>query len=208
MTLSELRGKHWGRTFILGNGPSLTDHNLSKVPEPTFGVNRSFKVRASTYHVALDHLTFREHGDELRKLPHVFSTDDRFPPDHADYVIPLRNLGDAIGWSWDMERGVYPRFSTYAAMQIAVWMGFDDIVLLGTDLMGLGSKGHFFSEGPLDNPWIGDARFQSECFGYAAGLFEAELDQEFPRACVQVRIVSDVCPLRCFPKVKFEEVTS
>ncbi len=216
MTLPALRGKHSGRTFILGNGPSLADHDLSKIPEPTFGVNRSFMVNWSTYHVALDHLTFREHDEELRRIAvksTIFSATNRYPPE-ADYVTEVTNLGDDIGWSWDMEQGVYPRFSTYMAMQLAVWIGFDDIVLLGTDLGprggGAEQRGHFFSQGRDDNPWIGDARFQSECFGYAAGVFAERslwLKAEFdPEPSIRVRVVSESCPLRCFEKVKFEEV--
>ena len=220
LPIDSFRGIHSGRTFILGNGPSLGDHDLSKLQEPTFGVNRSFKAHASQYHVASDELTFREHRSDLRITPrHVFATEGRFPAEDADWVIPIKTLGDAIGWSWDLAKGVYPRFSTYVAMQLAVYMGFTDIVLLGTDLgsrrattLGVTwQKGHFFSDGPLDNPFIGDARFQSECFGYAA----AALAYSSPPCSVsvdildiRVRVVSEQCPLRCFETVSFEEVVS
>ena len=216
--IGSFRGIHSGRTFILGNGPSLGDLDLSKLQEPTFGVNRSFKVHTSQYHVASDELTFREHRADLRITPrHVFATDGRFPEEDRHWVVVLKNLGDAIGWSWALggggqdlhPQGVYPRFSTYVAMQLAVYMGFTDIVLLGTDLVARGKgseeRGHFFSAGPLDNPWIGDARFQSECFGYAAGVLSHARFHKVGND-IRVRIVSDACPLRCFEKVKFEEV--
>ena len=208
--IESFRGLHSGRTFILGNGPSLGDHDLSRLQEPTFGVNRSFKAHVSQYHVASDELTFREHRSDLRITPrHVFATEGRFPEVDRPWIVPIKTLGDAIGWSWDLAEGVYPRFSTYVAMQLAVWMGFTDLVLLGTDLTARGkgpeARGHFFSDGPLDNPWIGDARFQSECFGYAAGVLDAWADHGYTP--VRVRVVSDACPLRCFEKVSFEEVT-
>lgn len=216
--IESFRGIHSGRTFILGNGPSLGDHDLPKLPEPTIGVNRSFKAHPSTYHIACDMLTFREHEAELRNpragFGHTFTAEGRYPPE-MDWPIVLKNLGDAIGWSWNLEQGVYPRFSTYVAMQLAVYMGFTDIVLLGTDLGSRRAttagvtwhKGHFFSNGPLDNPFLGDVRFQSECFGYAAALLATcGLWSERDLAHVRVRIVSDACPLRCFEKVKFEDV--
>ncbi len=216
--IADVRGIHSGRTFILGNGPSLGDHDLSKLQEPTFGVNRSFKVHTSQYHVASDELTFREHRADLRITPrHVFATWGRFPAEDTHWLIPIKDLGDAIGWSWDLAGGVYPRFSTYVAMQLAVYMGFTDIVLLGTDLGArrattagvTWTKGHFFSDGPLDNPWIGDARFQGECFGYAAGVLAEPLKPGVPvgTGIIRVRVVSEQCPLRCFEKAKFEEVT-
>jgi hypothetical protein len=207
--IGDFRGIHSGRVFILGNGPSLGDHELFRLRTPgCIGVNRSFKACLTDYLVASDELTFREHREELKLFglrTTVFATEGRFPAEDRDWIVPIKNLGDAIGWSWDLEKGVYPRFSTYVALQLAVYMGFDDIVLLGTDLMprgkGKDERGHFFSGGPLDNPWIGDSRFQSECFGYAAAMLAAWPGEEW-----RVRIVSDACPLRCWPKAKFEEV--
>jgi hypothetical protein len=220
--IEEFRGIHSGRTFILGNGPSLTDHDLTKLQEPTFGVNRSFKAHRSDYLVASDELTFREHWGEMREGCDVFAAEGRYPVEYRGKVVSMPNLGDAIGWSWDLAEGVYPRFSTYVAMQLAVYMGFTDIVLLGTDLSARGkanvAQGHFWSKGPQDAPFIGDVAFQRECFGYAAGVLEvARLDavaavvsmveEGLDSLGVRVRIVSDACPLRCWETVKFKEVT-
>lgn len=205
--IASFRGIHSGRVFILGNGPTLGDHDLTKLEEPTIGVNRSFKANWSEYLVASDELTFREHRSDISSgaCGRVFAAEGRFPEEDRPWIVPIKNLGNALGWSWDLALGVYPRFSTYVALQLAVYMGFTDIVLLGTDLVPRGKgneeRGHFFSQGATDNPWIGDSRFQSECFGYAAGRLGVPWDPWD----IRVRIVSDLCPLRCWPVVSFEE---
>jgi len=83
------------------------------------------------------------------------------------------------------------------AMQLACYMGFDDIVLLGTDLTpDKEGRGHFWSQDAQEAPFLGDVEYQIRCFEYAAQVLRKE---------ARVRVVSEACPLTCWPKVSFEE---
>lgn len=153
-TLKKYKGIHEGeRCFIVGTGPSLTldDVNLIK-GEFSFGVNTLFKIYDDTdwradYYCIIDPNTYRNLEEEMkkRKLNQVFYpvnristeylTGPQFVLDHSDiYRMCFPRLFKFTKFSENIEKKIYDGASVvYATLQIAVYMGFKEIYLLGVD---------------------------------------------------------------------------
>jgi len=142
--LMGLKSKHRGeRCFIIGNGPSLNNTDLSLLRnETTFGLNRIYLLFDkmgfhTTYHVCINALVIEQCAREIEALPMP-----RFLSWHCRNLVRRsrgmmfigdtydRTLGfakDPIGRIW--EGGTV----TYAAMQLAYYLGFKQVVLVGVD---------------------------------------------------------------------------
>lgn len=195
--LAKLKAAYRGKkTFVLGNGPSLVEHDLVKLQEPTFGINRSFFAHRSDFHVVADPVSAVEHEEQLRKLPCVFGVDSRAAANQEEYMILLHDLGTDMAWSRDPVVGVYPRSSPYIALQLATWMGFGKVVLLGTDLCEHKGKRHFHSI-PAHRPIDTMVTSQLKSFGFAA--------DKLRDSNTKVYNCSPSNVLQAFPRITFEE---
>ena len=155
--LAALRGHHEGETaVIIGNGPSLNETELALLTDvPTFGVNSIFLAaerfpRPITYYVVEDTSVFHENAEAIK----AFRTDWKFfpamyRPEFGDREVDERTV------FFRMNAGFYgrktgtvchPRFSldptqrlftgqsvTIINLQLAHWMGFHRVVLIGMD---------------------------------------------------------------------------
>jgi len=160
------------RCFILGNGPSLQHTDLSLLKrEFTFGLNRIYLLFneldfQTTYYVAINTLVIEQCAEEIRKLmlpkfitwrgrkwlsqdPGVLFLD-------TDYTTPAT-------FSKDVTKRIFEGSTvTYVALQLAYFMGFQEVILIGVD--------HSFStQGPPNTTVIsgGEDRdhFHSNYFG-------------------------------------------
>lgn len=152
---AELHQRHAKkRCFIMGNGPSLNKIDIDKLrSEVCFGVNSIFLMTRTngfrpTYYVVEDNLVFAENQQEidtyegvLKILPrtyaeklasrdecYVFDMDTSFynKRDKARFSVPQFNTSAT------------PRFYcgqsvTYINMQLAYYMGFSEVILVGMD---------------------------------------------------------------------------
>ena len=139
--LSEYRNRHRGeRCFILGNGPSLKKTDLSPLKdEVTFGLNRIYLLFdemqfTTTYHVTVNKLVIEQCAHEMAALlcPKFISWESRdlidFTPDMA--FLPR----GGFGFQGDIVKGVWEGATvTYVALQIAYYMGFETVILVGVD---------------------------------------------------------------------------
>jgi FkbM family methyltransferase len=149
--LAALRDRHGGqRVFVLGNGPSLGRVDLDALAgQVTIGVNGLFLAFPETrfrptYYVVEDHLVAEDRAAELNALPAGIT---RLFPINLAYVL---DGGSDVVWFDHRPRPGYPdRFDvsldaldrTYAGctvaftcIQLAVFLGAREIVLLGVDL--------------------------------------------------------------------------
>jgi len=149
--LAALRDRHKGqRLFVLGNGPSLGRVDLDSLHDAiTIGVNGLFLTFPDTrfrptYYVVEDHLVAEDRADALNALPPGIT---RLFPLHLAYVL---DDGPEVVWFDHRPRPGYPHTfdvsldalqRTYAgctvaftALQLAVFLGAREIVLLGIDL--------------------------------------------------------------------------
>jgi len=136
------RDRHRGeRCFIIGNGPSLKQTDLSLLRnEVTFGLNRIYLLFqelgfSTTYLVAVNKLVIEQCSQDLVQLPcpKFINWQSRdligFPPD----LMFLRSRREP-GFYTDITRGVWEGATvTYVAMQIAYYMGFQEVILIGVD---------------------------------------------------------------------------
>jgi hypothetical protein len=148
--LVSFKNKHTGdRCFIIGNGPSLKQMDLSLLKnEITFGLNRGYLLFprigfSTTFLVVINRYVMEQFGDEFVDLVPVkflnwYYRKSTFPQKDIIYIRP----------------GIKSRFSTnpvikpvwegatvtYIAMQLAYYMGFSKVILIGVD-HSFGTKG-------------------------------------------------------------------
>lgn len=153
--IEALKGTHpGGRCFIIGNGPSLTSEDLEAIREEiSFAANRIYKMFEKTtwrptYYLAVDRDFIAE---EYRRIPllqagnilvhrTVFSKRIKcsknvtFLNAHAKrYSVNYASL-ERVDFSDTPEKVIYPGFTvTYVALQLALYMGFREIYLIGMD---------------------------------------------------------------------------
>lgn len=163
--------RHRRRCFIIGNGPSLTIKDLDllhSLGEACIGMNRIYEVYGQTawrpdYYIALDAnmLRFLQKNTkdfyELKKSVCFLSDEiyDAVEGDCYDRVVKVHYCGTCPKggepFSEDISRIIYAIATvTYGAIELAVYLGFSDIYLLGVDATGINDKyikyGHFYNE--------------------------------------------------------------
>lgn len=131
------------RVFIIGNGPSLKHMDLSNLKnEFTFGMNRIYllfpELRFTTsYFVSINDLVIEQCADEIAGLPipkfvawhahHHFKT---FPDD----MMFLYTTYTGPGFAHNVTHRVWEGATvTNVALQLAFYMGFQQVVLIGVD---------------------------------------------------------------------------
>ena len=147
--LKRFKDVHKGqRCFIIGTGPSLTVEDLEKLKgEITFGSNRIFEIfpRTSwrpTYYVNQDFKLIDKYTPQIMRIDcqHVFVPIDvkgRFGNriDFSYFVLRHKDFypGDA-DFSTHINRFLGQGFTvTYGAIQLAFYMGFKEVYLVGID---------------------------------------------------------------------------
>ncbi|MCL4559684.1 MAG: DUF115 domain-containing protein [Chloroflexi bacterium] len=142
--LRQYRDLHQGqRCFIIGNGPSLRQMDLSLLKnEVTFGLNRIYLLFpelgfTTTYLVLTNTLVLEQSAPELQRLqlPKFFTwrAHSWFANDpqaiflDTDFTGPENFCPDATG-------RIFEGFTvTYTAMELAFYMGFNQVILIGVD---------------------------------------------------------------------------
>lgn len=142
--LETYRDLHRGRrAFILGNGPSLARTDLAPLRhEVTFGLNRIYlnfpaMGYSTTYFVAVNTLVIEQCAPEIASLsmPRFLTWRGRrwFERDSGilfldtDYTGPETFSGDITGRVFEGST------VTFVALQIAFFMGFEEVILVGVD---------------------------------------------------------------------------
>ena len=140
--LREMKDRYRGeRCFIIGNGPSLRDMDLSVLrDEHTFGLNRAPLLFTrmgfqTTFLVCVNRLVIEQSGDELLNAScakFVSWQGRRFLPASADVTYLKSRRG--LAFATDPSRGVWEGGTvTYVAMQLAHHFGFETVILIGVD---------------------------------------------------------------------------
>lgn len=212
---------HGERCFILGNGPSLNKTDLSLLEgENTFGMNRIYlnfpKMGFRTsYFVAVNTLVLEQCAEDIRSLsmPRFVTWRGRkyFEDEvlflDSDYTPPADFSGDITGRIFEGST------VTYVALQIAYYMGFKEVILIGVD--------HSFStEGDPNQTVVSDGEdpnhFSPDYFGegFIWQLPDLEASERAYRLAREAfeadgRRVLDATiggKLKVFPKVKYRDL--
>lgn len=152
--LNRFRNLHAGkRAFIIGNGPSLNRTDLSYLwDETSFGVNGIFYMTDQTgfrptYYCVEDNHVIEDNIERIK----AYDTSFKFFPHKYRYSIPAEKNVYFLPTDWEFYHSSSPyfenpRFSsdidqtiyvgqtvTYLNMQIAFFMGFSEVYLIGVD---------------------------------------------------------------------------
>lgn len=165
--LREFAGKHEGeRCFIVCTGPSLTLKDVEMLKgEYTFGLNSITRIFPKTdwrptYYVIEDFEAYLDLEDELLSadLKNCFAPDMlinavkpkvnfiAYPFDRLNHSLMRYrpSMKPSLDFSGNAYEIVYGAFTVVcSAMQLAVYMGFTDIYLIGCDCDYSGEKKHF-----------------------------------------------------------------
>lgn len=196
--MERFKGIHPGeRCVIIGNGPSLNDLDLTKLKsEYTIGVNGIFYATDQmgfdlSYYVVEDTMVIRDNLEAIKAYPagHKF-----FPTIYRDQVGEAPNVSYFM-----MNRGFYepsspsfcvPRFSTdpsqrlYSGqsvtiinLQLAYYMGFSEIVMIGMDFSYIVPEGSKVDGSDITS--IGDDpnHFHPDYFGKGKIWKDPKLDR-------------------------------
>jgi hypothetical protein len=142
--LETWRNRYAGeRCFVVGNGPSLRNTDLSKLNgEFTLGMNRIY-LAFDEYHfktsclVSVNDLVLEQCHQDIAALDipkfvtwrarHYFKASDETLFLDTDYTLPEDFNGDATG-------RLFEGFTvTYVCLQLAYFMGFSQAILIGVD---------------------------------------------------------------------------
>ncbi len=141
--LAALKDSHKGeRCFILGNGPSLAKTDLSRLKnEFTLGMNRIYLAfedmgYQTSYYLSINDLVVEQCADEIQRLdmPKFVSWRARtwLKPQANLYFLYTTYTGpkfarDIRGRLWEGAT------VTYVALQVAFYLGFEKVILIGVD---------------------------------------------------------------------------
>jgi hypothetical protein len=151
--LAAFQGIHRGeRCFIIGNGPSLNQTDLTRLRgEFTFGMNRIYLLFpelgfTTTYYLSVNSLVIEQFVQEILPLPlpkflswrshgavrAVIPGGSQLPDEHPVMFLHTTYTGpkfasDARSRLWEGAT------VTYVALQLAFYMGFEQVVLIGVD---------------------------------------------------------------------------
>ena len=222
--LPAFRAKHAGeRCFILGNGPSLKRTDLSRLQDEfTFGLNRiyllfpelGFTTRAL---VVVNTLVVEQSAADLQALTipkfitwrgrRWLKDDEHLIYLDTDYTGPEDFARDITGRVFEGST------VTYVALQLAYYMGFDDVILVGVD-HNFATKGQanltVVSEGDDPNHFSPD--YFGKGFRWQLPDLEASerayrlANQAFVSAGRQVRDATIGGKLTVFPKVDYDDL--
>ncbi|KAA6342049.1 hypothetical protein EZS27_010185 [termite gut metagenome] len=152
--LKELRNKYWGkRCFIVCTGPSLTIKDLEFIKEEIcFSMNSAIKILDKTnwrpqFYGIQDKRAYKELKNKVleynNEIYYIFKPLylKEFKDSSNTIYFPLNLLGheyskenNRIKFSENAYYCVYDGFTiTYSLIQIAIYMGFKNIYLLGCD---------------------------------------------------------------------------
>ena len=196
--ISDFRDLHTGRSvFILASGPSLAEVDLTRLRRRiVIGLNRSSLVYPDThYHCTMDERLFKEYEEVLRKSRYLFTLEQR------SFGIPIHLLGSE-GFSHDLTEGIYSGYTvTYFALQIAVYMGFNRIFLVGLDLKHKPGHTHFFGIDPVSK------NHEKTEFPKMIRMLHYAADQ-LAGTDVKVYNCSPDTELECFERISFDSAVA
>ena len=140
--LRSLRNKYSNkRCFVIGNGPSLNKTDLSRLKnEYTFGTNRIYLLFdelgfSTTFYIAIDALILKQYKSDINELSNT-----KFIMWKNRHEIVFKS--NVIFFEQDLEvcfksdpiKKLYTSGTvTYIAMQLAYYMGFNPVILVGVD---------------------------------------------------------------------------
>lgn len=142
--LAKFKNIHSGEDcFIIGNGPSLNKMNLSLLNDYyTFGLNKIYMIFEKnpfilTYHIAVNSLVIDQIKENIKLIEcpsFLANYAARKSKIKSSNIYYLGDSGTSDFFYKDIQKGIVQGWTvTYVAMQIAYYMGFKRVFLIGVD---------------------------------------------------------------------------
>ena len=142
--IREFKNKHQGqRCVIIGNGPSLNKMDLSFLKnEICFGMNKIYLGFEKwnflpKYYVAVNSLVLEQNAKQIQEIPCTKFISNRGIPyiePQEDIVFVRTYPYQGKNFSTNPAEGLQEGNTvTYVAMQLAYYMGFETVILIGVD---------------------------------------------------------------------------
>jgi hypothetical protein len=172
--ISAVRNSKHGKTLVIvGNGPSISEVRLQDLRThsdvETLMINKPDDRIWPTDHWAFFDLSqLRRHESYFDAYQGTIFNSTSIKRQKSN-SMQIKNLGGR-GFSRDLMKGIHiGRSSVYAAMQIALWMGYDKIFIFGCDMNpdGVNGKLHFYGTNPDVDPAVRKERFAAEATYYS-----------------------------------------
>lgn len=220
--LARFYNNHLGeKCFIIGNGPSLNKMDLTQLKGcMCFGLNKIYLLLDTVdleidYHVAVNPLVIEQSSKEFEKFgcPSFLSyrASDLSSSQNPNFFY-LMTAGTPFVFRTDIQKPIFEGYTvTYVAMQLAFYMGFSEIYLIGVDhnfvaqgdpnekqFLSGPDQNHFHPGYFSDNEWhLPDLEGSELAYRLAKHQFERSGRKIFD-ATVDGN-------LQIFPKVTFEQ---
>ncbi len=141
--LRSMRDQYKGkRCFVIGNGPSLRDTDMSKLRgEYTFGMNRIYLMFPelgfeTNFFVSINDLVIEQCAQDIQKLkmPKFLAWHARQWMQPADNLFMLHSTYTGPKFARDITKRIWEGATvTYVALQVAFYLGFSEAILIGVD---------------------------------------------------------------------------
>ncbi|MBN2146000.1 MAG: DUF115 domain-containing protein, partial [Anaerolineales bacterium] len=142
--LQRYHNSHTGkRCFVIGNGPSLRNTDLSKLKgEFTFGLNRIYMLFPelgfpTTCLVSVNDLVLEQCAEEMKALnfpKFITWRARRWLGSDPQTIFLDTDYTGVENFRGDASRRMFEGFTvTYVALQLAYYMGFQEAILVGVD---------------------------------------------------------------------------
>lgn len=184
--VNHLRGVGRGRVLVIvGNGPSVSEIDISPLAHhpkiDVMSVNKPVpSVWPSRYWLFCDSSQYNRHKDLWEAYSGVVINTKAVRAARPKGVKIKNSPG--FGFCDDLHKGVHVgQSSVYVAMQVAMWMNYDVVYILGIDMTAIWKDGemitHFFGVNPDVAPQIRAKRFDKEAKHYEHAATKLSADK-------------------------------
>lgn len=173
--------------IIVGNGPSINEIDTSKLRNhdliDTMSINKpDQRIWPTTHWAFFDQSQYRRHEDLWNGYNGTIFNSTGIKR-QKESSMQIKNLGGK-GFSKDLSKGLHiGRSSVYAAMQIAMWLNYQHVYIIGCDMNadGIDGKLHFYGTNPDVDPNIRKERFgkEAEYYDVAATILSDDERKKF-----------------------------
>jgi hypothetical protein len=227
--LCTLKNSESGRCFIIGTAPSLRIDELKRLSaEKTLGVNNICSIFETIsyetnyyciqdfagYQIIKDNVDRIRHAIILQALTYTKSIFDIFKSnplaEHIEFPLYLgshmfSNNTSRLKFSSESNKIVYDGYTViYSAIQLAVYLGFSEIYLMGVDCHYSPSRLHFKNQNSDSASNINDIKLNRQSKRMREALLIARNHAE--KLGVKIYNVSSDSPLDLFEKRNLNNV--
>jgi len=211
-----------GDCFIIGNGPSLKEMDLSLLNDYyTIGLNKIHLIFPNSefrpsYHVAVNPIVVEQSRSVFEQMdcPSFLPVDSRVVDKPIRDSVFYINAPESQAFSKDITQAVCQGSTvTYAAMQIAWYMGFENVFLVGVDhsFSAIGKPNETQRMGAVDPNHFDPNYFANQDWqlpDLAGSEFSYQMGKRSFEGSNPQRFIWDATvggKLQVFPKIDYEE---